>query len=107
MQDDFFDDLDLEDEDDDDGFEETPDWMAFGDDDLEEGEESDEFDVLRQKSARAGSAFDDIAEEDPFQETESSSFSLQDLSPSQRMILAVLVLLNVVVIGIGVVLLVL
>ena len=102
MQDDFFDDLDFEDEED--GLEETPDWMDLGDD-LDEEEESDEFDRLRQKSARAGSAFDDIEEEDPFQQEEQgSALSLQGLTPQQRMILAVLVLLNVIVIAIAVVL---
>ena len=104
MEDDFFDDLELDDIEEDD-LEETPDWMAFGDD-PEEDEESDEFDMLRQKSARAGSAFDDIAEEDPFQEEQSSSF-LEALTPSQRTILAVLVLLNVLVIGTALVLLIL
>ena len=103
MQDDFFDDLDLDDEEDD--FEATPDWMAFDNDDLDEPDEGDQFDMLRQKSARAGSAFDDMAEEDPFGSNQgSSSFSLAGLTSSQRMILAVLVLLNVVVIGVALVL---
>ena len=106
MQDDFFDDLDLDD-DDDDELEETPDWMSFGDELEEAEEESDEFDRLRQKSARAGSAFDEIAEEDAFSEDSDSSFSLDNLTPSQRTILAVLVLLNVIVIGVAVVLLIL
>ena len=104
MEDDFFDDLELDDVEDE--LQETPDWMAFGGDLDEEEDEPDEFDRLRQKSARAGSAFDDIAEEDPFQEEQGSSF-LQNLTPSQRTILAVLVLLNVIVIGVALVLLVL
>ena len=104
MQDDFFDDLDL---DDDDELEETPDWMDFGTNEVSD-DEPDEFDRLRQKSARAGSAFDEMTEEDPFRGNESrSSFSLQGLTPSQRTILAVLVLLNVIVIGAAVVLLIL
>lgn len=106
MQDDFFDGLDFDDEED--VVEERPDWMAFGDDDLDEPDEGDQFDMLRQKSARAGSAFDDMTEEDPFGGNQaSSSFSLQGLTSSQRMILAVLVLLNVIVIGVAVVLLIL
>ena len=103
MQDNSFDDLEFNDEDEE--VEETPDWMAF-EEEPEGDEEVDEFDVLRQKSARAGSAFDDISEEDPFRDS-SSSFSLQDLTSSQRMILAVLLLLNVLVIGTALVLLIL
>jgi hypothetical protein len=103
MKDNFYDDPELEDEDE--GLEETPDWMALNEE--PEGDaEVDEFDMLRQKSARAGSAFDDISEEDPFRDN-SSSFSLQGLTSSQRMILAVLLLLNVLVIGTALVLLIL
>lgn len=102
MQDDFFDDLELNDEDDD--LEATPDWMSF-DDEAEVEDEGDQFDMLRQKSARAGSAFDAMSEEDAFGGNQgSSSFSLAGLTPAQRMILAVLVLLNVVIIGVALVL---
>lgn len=104
MEDDLFDDLEFEDEADE--LEETPDWMAFAEEVDEEDEEVDQFDVLRQKSARAGSAFDDISEEDPFQDN-SPSFSLQHLTSSQRMILVVLLVLNVLVIGTALVLLIL
>jgi hypothetical protein len=103
MQDNLFDDLEFDDEDED--LEETPDWMALDEEPAEE-EEVDEFDMLRQKSARAGSAFEDMSEEDPFRDN-SSSFSLQGLTSSQRMILAVLLLLNVLVIGTALVLLIL
>jgi hypothetical protein len=103
MQDNLFDDLEFDDEDED--LEETPDWMALDEEPAEE-EEVDEFDMLRQKSARAGSSFEDMSEEDPFQDN-SSSFSLQGLTSSQRMILAVLLLLNVLVIGTALVLLIL
>lgn len=104
MQDDFFDDLEFEDEGEE--IEETPDWMAFGEELEEEEAEVDQFDMLRQKSARAGSAFDDISEEDPFQDN-SPMFSLQGLTSSQRTILVVLLLLNVLVIGTALVLLIL
>jgi hypothetical protein len=103
MQDNLFDDLEFDDEDED--LEETPDWMALDEEPVEE-EEVDEFDMLRQKSARAGSAFEDMSEEDPFRDN-SSSFSLQGLTSSQRMILAVLLLLNVLIIGTALVLLIL
>ena len=69
MQDNSFDDLEFNDEDEE--VEETPDWMVF-EEEPEGDEEVDEFDVLRQKSARAGSAFDDISEEDPFRDSFSS-----------------------------------
>ena len=104
MQDDFFDDLEFEDEGEE--IEETPDWMAFGEELEEEDAEVDQFDMLRQKSARAGSAFDDMSEEDPFQDN-SPMFSLQSLTSSQRTILVVLLLLNVLVIGTALVLLIL
>jgi hypothetical protein len=103
MEDNFFDDLEFDDEEDE--LEETPDWMAFDEEPEGEGE-VDQFDILRQKSARAGSAFDEISEEDPFHDN-SSSFSLQGLTSSQRMILAVLLILNVLVIGTALVLLIL
>jgi hypothetical protein len=80
--------------------------MAFGEELEEEDAEVDQFDMLRQKSARAGSAFDDMSEEDPFQDN-TSMFSLENLTASQRTILVVLLLLNVLVIGTALVLLIL
>ena len=84
---------------------ETPEWLGL-EEEPEEDAEVDQFDMLRQKSARAGSARDAMTEEDPFRNS-SSSFSLQDLTSSQRMILAVLLVLNVLVIGTALVLLIL
>lgn len=99
MQDDFFDDLEMDDEDE---LEAVPDWMSLDDVDEDTGD-VDEFDMLRQKSARAGSAMEEISEPDPFNDN-NSSFSLQGLTSSQRTILAVLVVLNLLVIVTAVVL---
>lgn len=107
MRDDFFDGLEMDDDEENDELQ-TPDWMGFDDDEQQPEEESDTFDILRQKSARAGSAFDELSDEDTFDnnQSSSSSFSLQGLTPSQRTILAVLLLLNVIVIVVAFVLLI-
>lgn len=97
MQDNFFDDFEEEEEE-----EEVPNWMSPDDDGGDEA--TDEFDMLRRKSARAGSAYEALPE-DEFTDSGSSGFSLQALTPTQRLIVAVLVLLNVIVIGLGIFLL--
>ena len=60
----------------------------------------DEFDQLRRKSARGESLDDDLASEDTFfSEEEGSSgggFAWRNFTPSQRLILALLVFLNIV-----------
>jgi hypothetical protein len=98
MQDDFFDDFEEEEE-------EVPDWMGGIDSDDDGDGTSDEFDMLRRKSARAGSAYEDLPQ-DEFANSGSSGFSLQGLTPTQRLIIALLVLLFVIVSGIGVILLI-
>lgn len=90
------------------GDEEGPDWLQDLDDIEDEGEgppavaEADdpdaEFDQLRQRSARASSAYDDVE----LEENGGSGFSLSLLTPGQRLVLAILLLLNVIVIIIGV-----
>ena len=83
---------------DDDFEDEVPDWMQATDEDQEE----DEFDQLRRKSARSGSTYSDmVPEEDGETNTTSSSFSLSSFTPGQRLILAVLVLLNIVMASVG------
>lgn len=67
----------------------------------------DEFDQLRHHSARAGSTYDDMElehdqEEDPFAENGRSPFSLGNFTPTQRLILALLVVLDILAIGFGV-----
>lgn len=89
------------------GDEEGPDWVqdldeeegGFGDfAELEaepQPEPEDEFDALRQRSARVSSAYDDLSLEE--EEGSGGGFSLEQFTPPQRLILALLVLLNVVV----------
>ena len=82
------------------GDEEGPDWIQDLTDEEQEveeqpGDDLDDFDRLRQQSARASSAYDDLTLEE---ETGSSGgFSLSAFTPGQRLVLAVLVFLNVVV----------
>lgn len=63
----------------------------------------DEFDRLRQKSARTSSVFDEMEFEDDEETFEEEGFFSQ-ISPGQRLILAVLFLVDIVAIGIGVLL---
>ena len=96
---DFFSDLDDSPEDD------LPDWVQDLSPLEEDDSEDDAFDQLRQKSARAGSAFDGLDEgEEEMDEPAPSgnrSSMLSGLTPGQRLILILLVFLNVIVIGIG------
>ena len=86
------------------GDEEGPDWVQdLDDDDMSMGEAeaggSDDFDRLRQQSARASSASGGMTLEEG---GSSGGFSLNQLTPGQRMVLAVLVLLNVIVGGVAI-----
>ena len=65
----------------------------------------DEFDHLRRKSARGESLDDDLDSDYTFFEDESSGgsgFAWSSFTPGQRLILALLVLLNIVMGAIGV-----
>lgn len=65
----------------------------------------DEFDQLRRKSARGESLDDDLAGDDTFFSEENSrsggGFAWSNFTPGQRLILALLVLLNIVIGTIG------
>lgn len=83
------------------GDQDGPDWLQ----DLEEEEmaapaaeddDVDEFERLRQQSARASASSDDLTYE-VSDSGGSTPFSLSQFSPTQRLILAILVFLNVVV----------
>lgn len=84
----------------------------FDDDEYEEdpnADEMDEFDQLRRRNVRTGSAFDDLEAEDSGRQTAvtspsatSSSFALGNFSPGQRLVLALLVLLDILAVGFGV-----
>lgn len=63
----------------------------------------DEFDQLRRKSARGETFDDELAEEEAFAMDEGGTgFSLSNFSSGQRLILAVLVLLDILMIGFGI-----
>lgn len=94
----------------DDTFDETPDWLL--DDDLAtaepveafEGGNDDEFDQLRRKSARTGSMQDEMETSgapEAAARTE-SSFSWSSFTPGQRLVLALLVVLDIIAIAFGV-----
>lgn len=69
----------------------------------EQGDDSfdfeDEFDRLRQKTTRTSAVYDDMEFEE-LEEEEGEGFFAQ-ISPQQRLILALLLLLDIVVIAIG------
>lgn len=89
------------------GDEEGPDWvqdLEFGSEPGPAGSEPgefDEFEELRQRSARAGTSYEDVELEEG-NAGGSSAFSLNQFTPGQRMVLAVLLLLNVIVGGIAI-----
>ncbi len=89
------------------GDEEGPDWVQ----DLEFGSESglgadsgdyDEFEELRQRSARAGTVYEEMEVDEEAADSRASRFSLNQFTPGQRLLLALLVLLNVIVGGIAI-----
>ena len=89
---------------DDDSFDETPDWLIDDDDTASApilGDDDDEFEQLRQKSARSGSMYDDM-EADGAGQSSGSSFSWSSFSSGQRLVLALLIVLDIVAIGFGV-----
>ena len=94
---------------DDDSFDETPDWLLDDDADnvLAEPDASlimgddDEFEQLRQKSVRSGSMYEDMDAEEA-QSSGDSSFSWSNFSSGQRLVLALLVVLDILAIGFGV-----
>ena len=65
----------------------------------------DEFDQLRRKTTRGESLDDDLASDDAFFSEESSSggsgFAWSNFTPGQRLILALLVLLNIIIGAVG------
>lgn len=63
-------------------------------------ESSDEFDQLRRSSARSETMFNDLNDENRPSASSSSGFSMSNFTAGQRLVLALLVLLDIVVIGI-------
>ena len=92
---------------DDDSFDDTPDWLLdeeetpASDEGTEVGDD-DEFEQLRQKSARSGSMYDEMETEGDGQSGSGSSFSWSSFSSGQRLVLALLVVLDILAIGFGV-----
>lgn len=69
-------------------------------------DDGDEFDRLRRASARNASIYDDLDDDMPASNSSNpssgSSFSLNNFSAGQKLVLAILTLLNICVISIGV-----
>jgi hypothetical protein len=88
----------------DDSFDDTPDWLLDDDDDdtpvanVGEGDD-DEFEQLRQKSARSGSMYDEMDTEGGGQQGGGSSFSWSSFSSGQRLVLAILIVMVILAIG--------
>ncbi|HRQ41942.1 MAG TPA: hypothetical protein PLD25_28800 [Chloroflexota bacterium] len=64
------------------------------------GESSDEFEQLRRSSARSETMFNELDDESRSTSDGSSGFSLSNFTGGQRLVLALLVVLDIVVIGI-------
>ena len=91
-----FDDLHDDDFDFDDDFSSSSDLSES----TELSESTDEFDQLRRSSARSETMFNDLDDERPESSGGSSGFSMSNFSPGQRLVLALLVVLDMIVIGI-------
>lgn len=65
-------------------------------------DEVDQFDQLRETSARSETLYNEM-DDDVFNESNdgSNGFSLSNFSPGQKLVLAILVVLNVLMIGFG------
>ncbi len=79
---------------------------APGMEDLPPLDDDDEFDHLRRKSTRGGSLDDDLDSDETFFSDEGNGrsgggFAWSSFTPGQRLILALLVLLNIVIGAIG------
>jgi len=93
---------------DDDSFDDTPDWLMEDEDDTltasadaESAGDDDQFEQLRRKSARSGSMYDDMESDGAGQASSSSSFSWSSFSSGQRLVLALLIVLDILAIGFG------
>ena len=64
--------------------------------------DDDEFDMLRQKSVRSGSTFDDMDTSVDDEFSGSASFSLNNFDTSQKLILLALLMLDIVAVGFGI-----
>jgi hypothetical protein len=101
MTDNFINDFRSERDFDDEPGDDLPDWIeGTSPDEADLFDDADEFDHLRAKSARSGSTYDEMDMDDGSNE----GLSLSHLTPPQRVILAVLLLLDVAVIVVGVLL---
>ena len=93
----------------DDSFDDTPDWLMEEEDgslssdaNVEESGDDDQFEQLRRKSARSGSMYDDMESDNEGQSSDGSSFSWSSFSSGQRLVLALLIVLDILAIGFGV-----
>ena len=89
---------------DDDSFDDTPDWLMDEEDAPSDGgsDDDDQFEQLRQKSARSGSMYDEMETDGEGQNGGGSSFSWSNFSSGQRVVLALLIVVDILAIGFGV-----
>lgn len=88
---------------DDDSFDDTPDWLMDEEETPSDGgADDDQFEQLRQKSARSGSMYDDMETDGEGQSSGGSSFSWSSFSSGQRLVLALLIVMDILAIGFGV-----
>ncbi len=82
----------------------------FSDDDFDipDSTSDDDFDIdgLRASTARAGSMFDedmeDVMDLDEVVPSGSSGFSLGNFTPGQKLLLAILLVVDIILVGVGV-----
>lgn len=88
----------------DDTFDDSPDWLLDEDSGsgAPAGEMDDGLEQLRRKSARTGSMYDDIESGDEVRTSGSSSFSWSSFSSGQRLVLALLIVLDILAVAFGV-----
>ena len=86
----------------------TPDWLIDGENSSSDSDsnmgmdDDDEFEQLRQKSTRSGSMYDEMETDNSGQSSGGSSFSWSSFSSGQRLVLALLIVLDILAIGFGV-----
>lgn len=90
----------------DDSFDDTPDWLLDGEDEAPTsnvpGSDDDEFEQLRQKSTRSGSMYDEMETDGSTNAGSRSSFAWSSFSSGQRLVLALLIVVDILAIGFGV-----
>jgi hypothetical protein len=89
----------------DDSFDDTPDWLLDGEDEAPASNMpnggDDEFEQLRQKTARSGSMYDEMETDGHGNAGSGSSFAWSSFGSGQRLVLAFLIVVDILAIGFG------